>query len=114
VGYDARELWLIDVWGTTTFSSFGEIGKLVIVNTGCGAAGCHGRIGYNNGWPHPLTKKLDSGPATCPDGLLVANSPFATVPLIYCYTSLEKAALDHKLPPFVQLSPSGWENPPGG
>jgi hypothetical protein len=32
---------------------------------------------------------------------------------VYGYTSLEKAALHHKLPPFVQLSPSGWENPPG-
>jgi hypothetical protein len=112
IDYRAPELWFIDVWGSAPFSGFTDNQKLIIVNTGCSKTGCHGRIGYNNGWPHPLQWNGESGPSACPDGILTADPPWETVAAVYCYTSLQNAAVDHKLPPFVQLSTAGWAPPP--
>jgi hypothetical protein len=42
----------------------------------------------------------------------MTETPWQDVAAVYCYTSLEQALQDHSAPPFVQLSPRGWENPP--
>lgn len=128
MGYHADELWVIDVSGTAMFSLVNNINKLVQVNTGCGVTGCNGEIGYNNGYPHPLKKNSPAGPGDCPNGLTVPVNT-GTNGATFCYTSIENALNDqvtatsnpgdcpapycpHKAPPFIQLSPTGWENPP--
>lgn len=111
IGYNAKEYWLIDVWGNSPFKNWpvDDLGKLIVVNTGCSKTGCNGTRGFNNGWPHPLIKS-EQGPNTCPNGRMA--SPFTGVKEFYCYTSLEQAGRFHKLPPFANLSTAGWENPP--
>jgi hypothetical protein len=111
IDYCAVEYWFVDVWGTTKMRpSCSE--KVVIVNTGCNEDACNGTIGYHDGWPHPLhCSGRPSGPGTCPNGGIGMCS---SVTDVYCYTSLEEAAKDHKLPPFAHLSDTGWENPPSG
>jgi hypothetical protein len=104
---NTREIWFIDVSGETQINAKGSHDKVVIVNTGCGRSGCEGTIGYDRGWPHPLQGIASSGPGNCPNGKITSFQGNPT----YCYTSLEEASADHKLPPFVQLSASGWENP---
>jgi cysteine-rich repeat protein len=128
-----QELWFIDVSGGgnggTLFQLKNKIGKLVIVNTGCGSNGCDGTIEYVNGWPWPIDS--DGGPGVCPNGLIKENpigSGYSSGGT-YCYTSIEEARDDtftsssnqgdcpdcpHKLPPFIHLSDTGWENPPSG
>ena len=113
-----REIWLIDVYGSTLFNVKGATsdgatapGKVIVVNTGCSTTGCgQGAIGYDSrGWPHPLTR-IGAGGSTCPNDQMTL-SEFPT----YCYTSLEAAAADgHTLPPFAQLSCAGWATPPAG
>jgi hypothetical protein len=105
---DTREVWFIDVSGETEINAKGTHEKVVVVNSGCNSAGCNGTVGYDNGWPHPLQGISTKGPGNCPNGQITSFNGNPT----YCYTSLEHARLDHKLPPFVQLSSSGWESAP--
>lgn len=111
VGYNAKEFWLIDVWGNSVFSHWGptDLKKLIVVNTGCSRTGCgEAEIGYNNGWPHPLVKSATPGPRDCPNGKI---PPLVSgIKEMFCYTSLEEAAKVHKLPPFANLSTAGWKN----
>jgi cysteine-rich repeat protein len=129
-GYAPDEFWAIDVWGPRTFNQLStNIGKYVLVNTGCNKDGCDGTIGYYNGWPHPMDGN-DPGPSVCPNGLITQNcAGKSNTGNCYCYTSIEEALNDeytstsnqgdcpdcpHKAPPFIQLSDTGWENPPSG
>ena len=110
IGFPAKEYWFVNVYGTAKMRPT-ESQKIVVVNTGCGENGCGGNIAYANGWPHPLHCGGDrSGPGTCPNGPIGSCSAAAQA---YCYTSLEEAAQDHKLPPFAQMSSSGWKTTPG-
>ncbi len=130
--YDANEVWVVDVSGSTLFQLRAHFNKVVLVNTGCGRTGCGGEVGYTNGWPHPLDTK-ETGPGSCPNGLVLQQPTKGdgSAEVAFCYTSLEAALSDtvtatagegdcpiawcpHTPPPFMQLSPSGWENPPGG
>jgi len=136
IGYDAEEIWLVDVSGPgppgkTLINPKGKHDKLVIVNTGCGPNGCGGSVGYTDGWPHPLLGS-GQGPGVCPNGLMLpANCGGDSSPNMkcYCYTSLEAALGDtatstsnqgdcpsshcpHEPPPFLQHSAAGWEDPP--
>lgn len=106
---DLREIWLIDVVGTTGVNPKGDTDKMVIVNTGCDKTSCDGSIGFDRGWPQPLAGWSTSGTGQCPNGQVTSYHGIPT----YCYTSLENAAQSHKLPPFVQFSDSGWANPTG-
>ncbi|MBW2361408.1 MAG: hypothetical protein JRG84_10930 [Deltaproteobacteria bacterium] len=131
VGYQADEIWLIDVWGPTRFAQMvTTYGKVVIVNTGCGTTGCGGTTEFFNGWPHPLDGEGAGGPGVCPDGLIPSGcAGGANSGPCYCYTSIENALTDvftptsntgdcpdcpHARPPFLQFSDAGWETPPGG
>jgi hypothetical protein len=107
IGTALKQAWFIDVWGTTTIGLDAVQDKIVVVNTGCGKNGCAGSVGYNGkGWPHPILRP-GSGPGTCPNGQIGSSPP------TYCYRSIEKALADgHTAPPFIDLSPAGWENPP--
>ena len=110
IGNDQREVWFINVFGTTNINVKGNSEKLVIVNSGCDTRSCNNAsTGFNNGWPHPLPPVADSGPGICPNGRIKSFNAIPT----FCYTSLEAAGRDHKLPPFVHLSASGWANPGG-
>jgi hypothetical protein len=111
ITYSAPEYWLVNVFGTARFKLRGAHDKIVIVNTGCGPSGCNGTIAYHNGYPHPLYGgDVATGPGTCPNGSI--GQCTAQVEPCYCYTSVEAAAADgHKLPPFIQHSAAGWENP---
>ncbi len=130
IGFNSDEIWLVDVWGSTRFRMKGDYNKVVVVNTGCGPAGCNGERGFENGWPHPLQGVSSGGPGTCPDGLIPAGcAGGSNTGNCYCYTSLEKALADtrtessglgdcpdcpHERPPFLQFSAAGWEQPPSG
>ncbi len=127
-----KELWFVDVSGGgnngTLFQIKNKAEKVVIVNTGCGSNGCNGEVEYRNGWPWPIDGD-DRGPGNCPNGLVKQN-PIGSgyrAGSTYCYTSLDNARDDvrtstsnqgdcphcpHKMPPFVNLSDTGWENPP--
>ena len=85
----------------------GKSEKIVVVNSGCDRDSCGTSIGFNNGWPHPLRGIPSPGNGSCPNGRI---EDFNSIPT-FCYTSLEAARDDHKLPPFVQLSSSGWKDP---
>ena len=109
IGNDMREVWLIDVFGTTMIDAKGNHEKIVVVNTGCDSQGCgKSAPGFNNGWPHPLPAISVDGPSVCPDGQIQDYNGSPT----FCYRSLEAARVDHKLPPFVQLSDAGWSSTP--
>lgn len=111
---DMIEFWMVDVHGTSAFNMKGNYDKVVIVNSGCGASGCNGTIGYYNGWPHPANGS-GSGPSTCPNGEISSNAGGPGAKKAYCYTSIERAlAAGHKAPPFLHLSAAGWQNPPSG
>jgi hypothetical protein len=129
MNYPAKALWLVDVWGNTRFSAItSDLGRIVVVNSGCGTSGCGGPIGYLNGWPHPLGPGKDAGPGVCPNGLMPGNCAGTdNTGRCYCYTSLENALGDtftstsglgdcpdcpHERPPFLHLSTSGWQTPP--
>jgi len=107
-----KELWIVDSWSpsdTPVVAKRPET-KVVVVNSGCSRSGCGGDIGFNSsGWPHPLSVSGAKGPGTCPNAKIRDSEP-----VVYCYTSLENAAADHKLAPFVQFSTAGWANPPAG
>ncbi|MBW2361411.1 MAG: hypothetical protein JRG84_10945 [Deltaproteobacteria bacterium] len=120
------ELWFVDVsgggHGGARFQIKNKVRKIVIVNTGCGSNGCNGEVEYTQGWPWPIDGSND-GPGNCPNGRIKQNpvgGGYASGGT-YCYTSLENARDDrscsdcpHKMPPFVHLSATGWENPPEG
>lgn len=117
IGNAPDELWIIDVWGSTTFSTNGDggnPGKIVMVNTGCSETGCGGDIGYTSrGWPHPLGRN-GTGPGTCPNGKI------GSAPNTYCYTTIENALADntcdvcpHDRPPMIHFSDAGWADSPG-
>lgn len=111
---DMKEVWFVDVWGTTPFNLKGNYDKVVVVNTGCGPAGCGGQIAYNDGHPWPLDG-ADPGTSTCPNGPIPSDAGGPGAKAAFCYTSLERALNDgHKAPPFVHLSSAGWETPPDG
>jgi hypothetical protein len=111
-----REVWMIDVWGTTNVSLRGSYEKVVVINTGCNSTGCDGTIGYTDGWAWPIDGGGE-GPGDCPNGLTAGNcSGAANTGPCYCYTSVEKMLADtscpdcpHKPPPFVNLSCAGHD-----
>jgi hypothetical protein len=133
IGFTADEFWMIDVYGNARMAMIGDYQKVVNVNTGCGMNGCDGNITYDqNGWPHPMVGQ-SGGPGTCPNGLMPGKcvGRDGSVGACFCYTSLENALNDtvtstsglgdcpapycpHKQPPFVNMSATGWENPPDG
>jgi hypothetical protein len=84
-----------------------QIDKIVVVQGG----------GGSNGWPGPLGPGPMEGGGTCPNGLLVGRDyhPGTPVTQVYCYDYIETAlAAGHQRPPFINLSPVGWNNPPPG
>ncbi len=115
IGTEVNQIWFVNVWGNMRFIQLGATpSKIVVVNRGCGPLGCGGAIGYFDGWPHPLQTFSggSDGPSTCPNGKY-ATSPKAGV-AVYCYTSVENALKEHKAPPFIHLSASGWAAAPSG
>ena len=125
IGRRMHEAWAVDVTGNIRMGFPGLTEKVVIVSTATTPV-------YQNGWIYPLKSSgLPSGPGTCPEGLIMSQiaGKYGSFN-IYCYTSLEAARDDvstgsstgvgdcpatdcpHKMPPFVHLSASGWENPP--
>jgi hypothetical protein len=114
-----REIWFIDVSGTSPVGLKGNSDKIVVINTGCGSTGCNGTIGYGDGFPWPVAGS-GTGPGTCPNGFIGKECNSGGAPC-YCYTSIERMQADttcpdcpHKPPPFIHLSAAGWENPPSG
>jgi hypothetical protein len=115
IGTNTDEVWFVNLWGNMRFRQFDATpGKIIVVNTGCGVNGCDGKIGYFEGYPHPLQAfgSAVNGNSTCPNGLLLP-SPKTGTP-VYCYTSVENALADHKAPPFIRHSATGWKTPPSG
>jgi transcriptional regulator with XRE-family HTH domain len=126
-----EEIWYVDVYGNgiTRLGRDGFTKKVVIVNTGCGRAGCGGPIEFDDGWAHPVARSDPSGPGTCPNGYVGNGCQGDSAVACFCYTSIENALADtvtptsnigdcpaphcpHARPPFLQNSDSGWENPP--
>jgi hypothetical protein len=135
-----KATWLINSWTHVNIDP-NRTAKIIVVNGGKGGpcnnqSGCDGAIGFDDGWPAPLgvgwyDASPGPGPGVCPEGLIAAdvhdpNVSSVVVP-VYCYTSIERALADvhtetgeigdcphcpHARPPFLQLSNSGWEDPP--
>jgi hypothetical protein len=84
-----------------------QVNKFVVVQGG----------GGSNGWPGPLGPGPMNGGGTCPNGMLPNKDYHGGTPVtrVYCYDYIETALADgHERPPFINLSPVGWRNPPTG